>query len=126
MDYPRLTKYGNQQNPITLPPSGGGEVNGGAEPDGNTILNDAVREMSDRETTQQVDIPLNSPVRESVESIDSLASNKMQSDLPIKHLIQSEIAKLKSREFVNSNSFFEANEWDDSPFTSNSATEIFR
>jgi hypothetical protein len=112
-------------NPITLPPSGGGEVNGGAEPDGNTILNDAVREMSGRETTQQVDITSNSPVMESVESFDSLASNNVQSDLPIKRLIQSEMSNLKTREFVNSDSFFGATEWDDSPFTSNSANEIF-
>jgi hypothetical protein len=81
--------------------------------------------MSGRETTQQVDITSNSPVMESVESFDSLASNNVQSDLPIKRLIQSEMSNLKTREFVNSDSFFGATEWDDSPFTSNSANEIF-
>jgi len=111
-------------NPITLPPSGGVEVTGGAEPDGNTILNDAVREMSGRETTQQVDITSDNPVMESVESFDSLASNNVQSDLPIKRMIQSEIANLKTRDFVNSDSFFEANNWDDSAFTPDNENEI--
>ena len=112
------------QNPITLPPSGGVEVTGGAEPDGNTILNDAVREMSGRETTQQVDITSDNPVMESVESFDSHASNNVQSDLPIKRMIQSEIANLKTRDFVNSDSFFEANNWDDSAFTPDNENEI--
>ena len=92
-----LSSNPQTQSPCPLPPAGGGEVNGGAEPDGNTILNDAVREMSGRETTQQADITSNSPVMESVESFDSLASNNVQSDLPIKRLIQSEISNLKTK-----------------------------
>ena len=112
-------------NPITLPPSGGGEVDGGTEPDGNTVLNDAVREMSGTEDAQQLDMTSNSPVIESVEAFDSLASNDVQSDLPIKRMIESELANLKSREFVNSDSLFATNDQGFSPFTTDDANEIF-
>ena len=112
-------------NPITLPPSGGGEVDGGTEPDGNTVLNDAVREMSGTEDAQQLDMTSNSPVIESIEAFDSLASNDVQSDLPIKHMIESELANLKSREFVNSDSLFATNDQGFSPFTTDDANEIF-
>ena len=112
-------------NPITLPPAGGGEIDGGTEPDGNTVLNEAVREMSGSEDTKQVDMTSNSPVIESVEAFDSLASNDVQSDLPIKRMIESELANLKSREFVNSDSLFATNDQGFSPFTTDDANEIF-
>jgi hypothetical protein len=50
--------------------------------------------MSGTEDAQQLDMTSNSPVIESVEAFDSLASNDVQSDLPIKRMIESELANL--------------------------------
>ena len=111
-------------NPITLPPSGGSEIDRGTEPDGNTVLNRAIREMSNSDI-QQVDITANNPVIESVAAFDSLASNAVDSNLPIKRMIESELANLKSREFVNSDSLFATNDQGYSPFTTDDANEIF-
>lgn len=111
-------------NPITLPPSGGSEIDIGTETDGNTVLNRAIREMSNSDI-QQVDITANNPVIESVAAFDSLASNAVDSNLPIKRMIESELANLKSREFVNSDSLFATNDQGYSPFTTDDANEIF-
>lgn len=74
---------------------------------------------------QQVDITANNPVIESVAAFDSLASNAVDSNLPIKRMIESELANLKSREFVNSDSLFATNDQGYSPFTNDDANEIF-
>lgn len=105
-------------------PSGGSEIDLGTEPDGNTVLNRSIREMSNSDI-QQVDITANNPVIESVAAFDSLASNAVDSNLPIKRMIESELANLKSREFVNSDSLFATNDQGYSPFTTDDANEIF-